>query len=138
MTRTILASSISLYLGIIAVFIVYNFQTPRQWALTTLSQKENASSHVASALTGFDSTRQTKAPLAPEVPGEATTTTPATYQYKVIENVDPCTLNKLGAQGWHAVQFGGTLVQTAGRDENCLRSGLFSSLDWALFEKNTQ
>jgi hypothetical protein len=66
-----------------------------------------------------------------------------TYQYKVLQSVDPCTLNTLGRQGWRPVLFGTdpdtgtTLVSVSGRDEACQKQFIYQGLLWAVFEQAT-
>ncbi len=149
MTRTILASLVSVYIGVIGVLIVYNFQTPREWTLAVLSQKEGVDikvpkeTHSASVLSGILTSEKNPFLQSATQPAfdaavqnsEPATTTPTTYQFKTLVQVDQCTLNKLGAQGWHPIQFGGSLVVTSGFDEVCKKPGLYQSLDWVLMEK---
>lgn len=62
---------------------------------------------------------------------------PDTYQYKLLDNVDPCTMNTLGRGGWHATQFGSNVLSVGGKDETCSRKGIYEGFDWVLFEKQT-
>ncbi len=141
------------YVAICAVVVVYNYQTPREWVLRVLAQKEGAdvlpqTFNSAISISGFSNSLKKSNLLGSEDALNPNTsqsdapanevTKPATYQYKIVESADPCTLNKLGAQGWHPTQFGGTLQLATGMDETCKKSGNFQSLDWAFFEKEVQ
>ena len=61
---------------------------------------------------------------------------PRKNEYKFLRNVDSCTLNKLGSQGWQAFQFGGTLDMAYGYDENCKNGKTYDVFDWILFSRD--
>lgn len=72
-------------------------------------------------------------------PPVATSTLQKKYEYKLLRDVDLCTMNKLGTQGWQAYQFGGTLDSAYGSDESCKNWKMYDVLDWVLFSRdNTQ
>lgn len=58
----------------------------------------------------------------------------STYKYRLLKNVDPCTLNTLGSQGWVPIQFDVVVVASSGSDENCKNAGLYTSLSWVIFQ----
>jgi len=61
------------------------------------------------------------------------TSTLPIYEYKLLKNVDTCTLNTLGSQGFQATQFGGNLNYDIGKDVTCQKQGFVDVLDWVLF-----
>lgn len=74
------------------------------------------------------------------------TTAPSTsqnkYAYKLVSDVDPCTMNKLGADGWTPIQYGSDssgnsqyTESAGGKDEHCTHPGIYSDFIWILFQK---
>ena len=73
------------------------------------------------------------------VSATSTPAAPKKYSYKLVRDVDICTMNKLGAQGWQAYQFGGNLESYYGTDENCKNGKVYDTiLDWVLFSSDNQ
>lgn len=124
---------------ICAVATVFIFDTPRQWVIKTLQTKTltRTASFVPAALSpvGMSASVAFSNTFAPNASTTSTTTQTAIYQYKLLDDVDTCTLNKLGSQGWRAVQFGGTILSAAGYSELCDRINVVDVLDWVLFER---
>lgn len=65
---------------------------------------------------------------------------PVAHQYKLLTNVDVCTLNTLGKDGWQPIQYGqnadGADSQSdTVRDENCKGFHKGISIPWVLFER---
>ena len=132
----------------------------RQAVISLLMKKEqyegriapalfNGASLTASALDSFgpyNLSTSSVITVAPAVPFVATSSAviikavfdaPKTYQYRIVRNIDPCTLNKLGAKSWQPIQYGTDIVSSAGADENCRNAGVYDSIDWALFSRET-
>lgn len=121
----------------VAVATVYLFPAPRAWAVHVLTgetvvQPRALQASVATALMSAASSSSVADPNAADT---TTPQTPPTYQYKIVQSVDPCLLNQLGASGWVPLTYGGTLVLASGKDETCAHAGTFGSLDWAVFER---
>lgn len=61
----------------------------------------------------------------------------------MLQTVDPCTLNTLGAGGWRAVSYGvdpdsgNSLTSVPGKDAACKNQGIYRGLLWAVFELST-
>jgi hypothetical protein len=66
-----------------------------------------------------------------------------TYQYKLLQTVDTCSLNMLGVKGWKLVDSGTDpntgdyLTLIPGRDELCQKQGIYQGLVWAVLEQAT-
>jgi hypothetical protein len=75
-------------------------------------------------------------------PDQETPVASSTYKYKIVEQVDPCTLNTLGMDGWELLQYGtdsdgNSLAYLGGKDEACNTRQLYRSFTWAFFEQTT-
>jgi len=122
--------------------MIYNFDYFRGLALNALLKKDGNNGIYAkqgSLLADIESSQATSSMPAAST---ATTTPPAekvaapTFGYKMTLDPDPCTLNKLGADGWEILQVSAAdLDSVKGLDENCRRSGSFPALSWILFVK---
>ncbi len=66
---------------------------------------------------------------------DSTAVTPKVYEYKLLRSVDICQLNALGAQGFDAVQFGGNIDTSSGRNGDCKTVHTVDVLDWVLFSR---
>ncbi len=146
MNKEVLTALSCLWLVLFAGIIVYTFPAPRQWVLRALALKEMSRSNAAGAVvalqaiqngsvTSTDQGMSLSSSSSDTSGGAVTTTSTTTYQYKLLESVDTCSLNRLGAQGWHTLQFGGTLVSSYGYDETCKKGGIYDTLDWVLLER---
>ncbi len=61
-------------------------------------------------------------------------TPPPVYKYKIMRSVDECSLNKMGKEGYQAIQFGGILDASTGHDStDCTRNRIVDVMDWILF-----
>lgn len=60
------------------------------------------------------------------------------HEFKLLRDVDQCLLNKLGAQGWQPIQFGGNVESAFGFDENCKNPKVYDTLDWVLLSRDKQ
>lgn len=120
---------------------IYTFDTPRIWVEHLLSGQEAA---VATAnLAATTVVTSTAAVIATSSVSQDTSSAAApligqrtTYEYKILTGVTACKLTLLGADGWHPIEFGGTLV-SEGYDSasECRKLGLVNSLDWVLLER---
>lgn len=63
---------------------------------------------------------------------------PKKYEYKFLRDVDPCTMNKLGADSWQISQFGTNIETTYGYDGNCRNGKMYDVIDWTLFSREKQ
>ena len=59
--------------------------------------------------------------------------TTTTFEYKLYQNFDLCTLNKLGGQGWHVLQIG-SVITLPNFDTDC-KSLNSNSIDWVILER---
>ena len=63
------------------------------------------------------------------------------YLYHLAYDVDLCTFNKLGKDGWVPLQYGtdagngSNLRLGYGRDENCANTKAYDNFVWVLFQK---
>jgi hypothetical protein len=139
MPKVLIAILLSVWVGISHIAIVYYFRAPRGMVLHLLSAKQMTDGSFAdAALAAIEVGSRVPTTRFTVNLDTSTTTSDVTYQYKLIEEVDPCTFNKLGAQGWRAVQIGGTLINASpGKDQTCAQAGLYDGLDWVLFEHVT-
>ena len=160
MNKVLIGVLLSAWVGVSLIAVSYFFSTPREMILTALSQKEGVLSasvaeaipvSVAASSTSLTPpasasialptiTLPTIAPAALSSTNATSSSAPATdgttYEYKLLEQVDLCTLNKLGKDGWHATQFGGTLIpQVYGKDATCTKAAFYDVVDWILFER---
>ncbi len=108
---------------------------------TAVTLRNPKSSQLAQSFTGIGIPGQSNylsvvSPVFNESSSTVDSTQLHTYMYKLLTAVDPCTLNQLGSQGWQAVQFGGTLITSLGRDEKCGNLFNGSALDWVLFQRD--
>lgn len=71
--------------------------------LSSLSQKAATSSVSTSSTSGNDNATST---LALNAVSQCISEPPKNVDYKLIENVDECLLNKLSKDGWHIFQNG--------------------------------
>jgi hypothetical protein len=60
---------------------------------------------------------------------------PKTYEYKLLKSVDICQMNTLGADGFQAIDYGGNMDISSGRDADCKNYHTVNVLDWVLFMK---
>jgi len=154
-TKTVILTVLSCAWVVLLVGLgIYTFNTPRAWVASALGVQEPAAAVVGGLQTGVASapsvangassaasTTDTAASSTVDTTAVSTTDTTGTvpmktvYQYKLLSGVAPCKLNQLGADGWHPVQFGGTLVSTYGGDNDCKKFSITDSLDWVLLQK---
>ncbi|MFI5260265.1 MAG: hypothetical protein ACHQU0_00490 [Candidatus Paceibacteria bacterium] len=115
------------------------FDTPRAWMVHLLSVKEAPLAAVAAAnldtnTTVSSTTETATSSLSQDAPPLPTPRT--TYEYKLLTSgVTACQLTVLGADGWHAIQFGGTLMTGYDPEAACRKFGAVDSLDWVLLER---
>src|SRR5437667_240048 len=103
MNKILITTASCLWVALFLLLIVYEFPTPRHFVLRTLVSKEGADQESRSALRLLAAVGPASVPSVADQPGN-------TYDYKLLQNVDPCTLSQLGDEGWTVNQLGGNLV----------------------------
>lgn len=105
---------------------------------TVLSKRDTAPLLASVASMGIPSSTTTSISAVSASTTTSAITAPKKYEYKLLRDVDLCTLNKLGSQSWQAFQFGGTLETVYGYDEDCKNGKMYDTLDWVLFSRDNQ
>lgn len=131
-----------LWLVVLIVAGVYVFDAPRTWVVRALSMQDAPLAAVAAATTATStrnspadatasSSQSSSAAAAPDISPRTT------YEYQLLNGVTACKLTQLGADGWHPIEYGGTLVTGYDGSAACRNLGTVDALDWALLERPT-
>ena len=142
-------------LGLFIILTVGAYYVPivRQAAIKILLDKDRALSQAnfnafaaaqtAGAVRSVSSTPTFSTSSTPYSPQPASTTYPAMNgnvtkgaQYRLLKNVDECTFNTMGQDGWEAVEVGGNVDISSGRTPDCKSSGIVDTMDWVLFSRS--
>jgi|GEM_PF-6990685 len=129
------------FLSVIFILAAITFIAPLRASAVHLLLSYDSTSSLADAIAANTGTTTPAAATSAPVDNSGSDQSAPTvtlYQYRLLRNVDPCTFNKLGAQGFQSVQYGGNVDTEAGLDENCKSSREVSFMDWVLFQKETQ
>ena len=80
-------------------------------------------------------TASSASPISISTPVALNTSTNKTYEYSLLRGVSTCTLNKFALQGWQPLQFGGTIADNPGFDDNCPNRKIYDLIDWVLLSR---
>ena len=60
---------------------------------------------------------------------------PKKHEFKLVKNVDVCTMNTLSNQGFEPIQYGVNVDFGTGKDPTCTKNQLVDEFDWILFAR---